>query len=647
MTLAASAGMAVAHVERAPALSNGWAEAPFVADDMETTGDGVKNKTTVAPHARQSVTFALHVTERNLDKVKEIAIAVSTPGSSTYGEYLDADTLAALTAPEPAHANAVRSWLRDAVPLAHGSTIKEIQGRRFEITLPVADAEALLQTTFRFVINSRTGQRALVAGDYTIPDQIKDATAAVFGLHGLPLPPRDHATSDSPPGGIAQVTPAVIKAKYGTSAAPTTKKSSGNKQAVAEFQGQTMDPKDLKQFFQQYVPNAPPGAETVSKFVGDPGRGTAQVEANLDIQYIMGVAPGIDTEFWSYQSADFCADLKNWTSMLLAVGGDAPLVTSVSYGWQGPLIELGCADSNYAAVDADFAKLAASGITIIFASADSGSGYHPGYDMCAKKLVNTELQGPVVQVIPNATMSYCLDLCASHNVGWTYDGPADDSGTGTCTILTSIIGTKSALGKTSGGVPRLMPSWPASSPWVTAVGATRFVGQQEDNEEMATDQFGSGGGFSYRFDRTKAGWQSAAVEQYFQIVPKGKPFPPSTMFNAAGRGTPDVAALGEGYQVVLSGAVMSVGGTSASAPAFAAIISLLNEHRLQNGGKHLGFLNPWLFANPGMFTDVTKGTNAIGRQTGPLPFGFNCTKGWDPATGLGTPKWDAMVDALP
>ena len=187
MTLAASVGMVAAHVERAPALSNGWAEAPFVADDTEPTGDGVKNKTTVAPHA--TVTFALHVAERNLDKVKEIAIAVSTPGSSTYGEYLDADTLAALTAPEPAHANAVRSWLRDAVPLAHSSAIKEIQGRRFEITLPVANAEALLQTTFRFVINSRTGQRALIAGDYTIPDQIKDATAAVFGLHGLPLPP--------------------------------------------------------------------------------------------------------------------------------------------------------------------------------------------------------------------------------------------------------------------------------------------------------------------------------------------------------------------------------------------------------------------------------------------------------------------------
>ena len=36
--------------------------------------------------------------------------------------------------------------------------------------------------------------------------------------------------------------------------------------------------------------------------------------------------------------------------------------------------------------------------------------------------------------------------------------------------------------------PALYPSWPASSPWVTAVGATRFQGQEVGNPEMATDQ---------------------------------------------------------------------------------------------------------------------------------------------------------------
>jgi hypothetical protein len=703
-------GTATAHVERAPALSHGWTETAANAAAAADAAD---------------VTFTLHVKERNLDQVKEIALAVSTPGTDTYGKYLSSAALAALTAPEKAHAAAVRDWAHAAAGNS-GAAVKEIQGRRFEVTLPQADAESLLQTTFRSLVNTNTGQRTLVAGDYYIPDKVKDATAAVFGLHGLPLPPRASRVAGQPMS-PANVTPAVITTQYGISA-PVASKSSGNKQAVAEFQGQTMSSKDLKQFFETYVKDAPTGADTVSKFVGSPGDGMGQTEASLDIQYIMGVAPGIDTEFWYYKSSDFCADLKNWTSMLIAAGSDAPLVTSVSYGWQGNLTKIGCTDANVDAVDADFAKLAASGITIIFASGDSGSGYS-NQPSCAAK-ADTELQGTILHVTPTPEAEECCFM-AQQEAGWMYDGPSSPppprscgkgtpdtalqgevlstnefpdeiicceiaqmqgvgftfaktstnpralgnctifksvSGTtkqkgatsgqnpkrqqGNCTVFSKVTGTKSSSGKTSGtngggGDVQLWPSWPASSPWVTSVGATRFVGQKAGNAEMATDQFGSGGGFSAQFDQTHAKWQSAAVKEYLKIVPKGKPFPPTSSFSATGRGTPDVAALGEGFQVLQSGRVMAVGGTSASAPTFAAVVSLLNEHQLQNGGKRLGFLNPWLFSNPGMFTDVTLGTNAIGRGTGPIPYGYNCTKAWDPATGLGTPKWDAMVKALP
>ena len=30
----------------------------------------------------------------------------------------------------------------------------------------------------------------------------------------------------------------------------------------------------------------------------------------MDIQYIKGVAPGVDTEMWSYNPTDFCSDVK-------------------------------------------------------------------------------------------------------------------------------------------------------------------------------------------------------------------------------------------------------------------------------------------------------------------------------------------------
>ena len=47
-----------------------------------------------------------------------------------------------------------------------------------------------------------------------------------------------------------------------------------------------------------------------------------------------------------------------------------------------------------------------------------------------------------------------------------------------------------------------------------------------------------------------------------------------------GRGTPDVAALGEGFNVIVGGHMEPVGGTSASSPTFAGLVSLLNEARM-------------------------------------------------------------------
>ena len=105
------------------------------------------------------------------------------------------------------------------------------------------------------------------------------------------------------------------------------------------------------------------------------------------------------------------------------------------------------------------------------------------------------------------------------------------------------------------------------------------------------------------------------------------------------------SALGEGYQVFVNGHVESVGGTSASTPAFAGMVALLNEARMQNSKAPMGFLNPFLYQNADAFTDVTLGTNAIGRSGEPLSYGFKAAKGWDPATGLGTPRFDKLLAA--
>jgi tripeptidyl-peptidase-1 len=53
----------------------------------------------------------------------------------------------------------------------------------------------------------------------------------------------------------------------------------------------------------------------------------------------------------------------------------------------------------------------------------------------------------------------------------------------------------------------------------------------------------------------------------------------------------------------------TLGGTSASAPVFASIITRINEERLNAGKSAVGFINPTLYANPGAFNDITIGSN--------------------------------------
>ena len=108
----------------------------------------------------------------------------------------------------------------------------------------------------------------------------------------------------------------------------------------------------------------------------------------------------------------------------------------------------------------------------------------------------------------------------------------------------------------------------------------------------------------------------------------------------AGRGVPDIAMSATNYFTRVQGSEGESGGTSAVAPLMAGLIALLNQARTKN----VGFLNPFLYANASnaIFTDVTKGTNAI---TGTVK-GYVATAGWDPCTGLGTPIGDAVLAKL-
>jgi len=303
--------------------------------------------------------------------------------------------------------------------------------------------------------------------------------------------------------------------------------------------------------------------------------------------------------------------------------------------------------------------------------------YSPPPPQCSALLAATKFTGEKLDSVPVSNPSACCTLAAGDKyypnyAGYTYtltntsDGTciiwrvvngteADPSSSsahvtapqdGACSIFAAVRALTPAKGKVSGGpavklvLPTLWPAWPASSPWVTAVGATRFIDQNSSQPEMAADQFGSGGGFSPLFDAFPD--QAAAVNRYLQV---SKDLPPNGSFPIGGRATPDVAALGQGYQMVVAGKAATAGGTSASAPTFASLVSLLNEARINAGMAPMGWINPFLYQNADAFTDVTVGSNAIDCQGDRLQYGYSCAEGWDPVTGLGSPIFSKLLSA--
>ncbi|KAG8739824.1 hypothetical protein FRC10_005085 [Ceratobasidium sp. 414] len=189
-----------------------------------------------------------------------------------------------------------------------------------------------------------------------------------------------------------------------------------------------------------------------------------------------------------------------------------------------------------------------------------------------------------------------------------------DSGVGSGECLTSSVPPKK----------RFVPTFPATCHAVTAVGGTYGI-----SPEIGVPF--SQGGFSDYF--SMPGYQSSAVAKFKASL--GTQY--QGMYNETGRGFPDVSAQGRNFQVIVGGLPVRVSGTSASCPTFAGVISLLNDYRLAQGKSPLGFLNPWLYANPGMLNDITNGNNP-----GCGTSGFNAMVGWDPVTGLGTPDFLKM-----
>ena len=107
------------------------------------------------------------------------------------------------------------------------------------------------------------------------------------------------------------------------------------------------------------------------------------------------------------------------------------------------------------------------------------------------------------------------------------------------------------------------------------------------------------------------------------------------MVGQNGRGVPDVAGDADpqtGYQVTVDGSQTVVGGTSAVAPLWSALLTRINAIT----GKRCGDIHAKLYANPAVCRGITSGNNGA----------FPATAGWNPCCGLGVPIGTALLEVM-
>ena len=166
--------------------------------------------------------------------------------------------------------------------------------------------------------------------------------------------------------------------------------------------------------------------------------------------------------------------------------------------------------------------------------------------------------------------------------------------------------------------------FPASSPHSLGCGGTSLHASQTSITSEVVWNDGGGGGAS------GGGISSFFSAPTWQAGKKAKHRSGSST-TLTKRGVPDVAGNADpetGYKVRIDGSDTVIGGTSAVAPLWAALVARMN----QNLGTPVGYLNPTLYSHPNGLRDITQGNNGD----------FEAAKGWDACTGLGSPNGQAL-----
>ncbi|KAM3504330.1 hypothetical protein MY10362_003634 [Beauveria mimosiformis] len=530
---------------------------------------------------------------------------LSDPTHPRYGQYLSREAALDLLQPGSESLDAVRTWLRDAAGLHDEDLVR--RGQFLHANVSASQVTSLLTRPDgdgAFAVADEAARKHIRAVHLDNLDNLDHGVlqsrwhafhAVESSLQPVPPPSKDvlKTVMDRCEG---RITPACLRKRYHMDDVPSTPKKTIlgvlgfggasfttlfhlNLHMVDKKKLTNLDPSRVGSNFTEALLNG--GKNQQGQFPA--------AEGNLDIQYAVALAgANVDVRFLSVggRNLDFIPDLESVTPLSLPKGKNS---------FTEPWLELVAALAALPSVDLPSVLSISYGVN--------------------EQLLARDYTRHVCDVFGQLAVRGVSVLAASGDAGPGQSCQVNDGS----------------------GATRFLPAFPASCPYVTAVGATRAVGSLR--EEMASNF--SGGGLSEHFARPA--YQDGAVDVY--LAKHGAEW--NGLYNPYGRGIPDVAALGHDYQVYSHGKVESADGTSsASTPVLAAMVAVLNSLRAEKGKPTMGFLNTWLYKSGRFaFDDITSGktsgcpgTSYAGLDSPKVNgAGWPADSGWDAATGLGTP----------
>lgn len=379
-------------------------------------------------------------------------------------------------------------------------------------------------------------------------------------------------------------------------------------------------------------------AGTLKKCSGDEG------ESDLDIEWAGGVAKRAQIIFVvaGVGSGQTCDNrtINVWDALQYAVDHNVAPVISTSYGF----CESGLG-SAFSSTVQGWAKQAIShGQTIVAASGDAGAADCESINSTS---ATTALAVDVPASIPEVTGAG----------GNEFTGDAQATVTGTAP-------------NTTAGATQYWDASNAGSDVVdTALSYIPEMAWNDTTQSLSSTPPGglsaSGGGASIYFCSGPSPCITGSGKPTWQTGPgvpaDGKRDVPDISISSSNFHDPYLVCsedgsstpCASGFRDGAGGNFFAVGGTSAAAPTFAAILALVNQY---TGGNLLPPINPTLYSlaasNPSVFHDITSGDNKVPCTTGSTTdcssgtMGFAAGPGYDQVTGLGSVDAFALAQAL-